>query len=106
MSDSPVLDGGARFPEVMTIRLPPGFLARIRRVSEGEAIAPRDFVRRAVSERLIRLEQAEAPTSDRPPASAATSPPSANTLSARGAGTPTTSRASASATASTRRRDA
>ena len=34
VSDSPVLDGGARFPEVLTIRLPEGFLSRMKAAAE------------------------------------------------------------------------
>lgn len=54
MSDSPVLDGGIRFPEVLTVRLPAGFLDRIRAAAAAEGIAPPDFARRAIAERLTR----------------------------------------------------
>jgi hypothetical protein len=93
MSDSPVLDGGARFPEVITVRLPPGFLDRIRAAAEGEGIAPRDFTRRAISERLLRLEAAGSAASQQPPTTAS----AAKTSSA---GQP------ASAATAERRRDA
>ena len=104
MSDSPVLDGGARFPEVMTIRLPTGFLDRIRLAAEGEAIAPRDFVRRAVSERLIRIEGASPPMGQ-DPATASAQPTNPNISAARAAVNATTE-APASTPASTKRRDA
>lgn len=52
MPDSPVLDGGARFPEVLTIRLPEGFLSRMKAAAEREGISHRDFARRAIAERL------------------------------------------------------
>lgn len=55
MPDSPVLDGGSRFPEVLTVRLPAGFLDRIRAAAAAEGIAPPDFARRAVAERLARV---------------------------------------------------
>ena len=54
MPDSPVLDGGIRFPEVLTVRLPAGFLDRIRDAAAVEGIAPPDFARRAIAERLAR----------------------------------------------------
>ena len=54
MPDSPVLDGGIRFPEVLTVRLPVGFLDRIRDAATAEGIAPPDFARRAIAERLAR----------------------------------------------------
>lgn len=57
MLDNPVLDGGKRFPEVATIRLPEGFLARIGTAATTEGISPRDFMRRAIAERLARTTE-------------------------------------------------
>ncbi|MEN3238946.1 ribbon-helix-helix domain-containing protein [Methylobacterium ajmalii] len=57
MPDSPVLDGGARFPEVLTIRLPEGFLSRMKAAAEREGISHRDFARRAIAERLARTTE-------------------------------------------------
>lgn len=54
MPDSLILDGGARFPEVMTVRLPAGFLARMEAAAVREGISRRDFARRAIAERLAR----------------------------------------------------
>ena len=67
MSENPVLDGGARFPEVATIRLPEGFLGRIKTAAANEGIAPPDFMRRAVAERLARTtEPGGTPTPTKP----------------------------------------
>ena len=55
MASIDVPSGGARFPEVMTVRLPRGFLAQLRRAAETEGIAPQDFARRAIAERLERV---------------------------------------------------
>lgn len=57
MPDSPVLDGGARFPEVLTIRLPEGFLSRMKALAEREGISRHDFARRAIAERLARATE-------------------------------------------------
>ena len=95
-----------RLNDTLRVRAPPGFRQRVVAVAAAEGIGLAEFARRAIVERVRRLEQTEAPASDRSPASAATSPPSANTLSARAAGTPTTSGASASAATKPNRRDA
>lgn len=54
MADCFVPDGGPRFPEVFAIRFPAGFLALIKDAAKAEGISPRDFVRRAVAERISR----------------------------------------------------
>ncbi len=57
MPDSSILDGGARFPEVITVRVPGGFVERIKQAAEREGISPRDFTRRAIAERLARTTE-------------------------------------------------
>lgn len=84
MPHSSILDGGTRFPEVMTVRLPGGFLERIRAAAAKEGIAPTDFARRAVADRLdmARLDPAggsaaPAHTEPRPSAAQSSATPAA-----------------------------
>jgi hypothetical protein len=81
MADCFVPDGGPRFPEVFAIRFPAGFLALIKDAADAEGISPRDFVRRAVAERISRSgpdtagpDPAHVPRAARPDAASPSTP--------------------------------
>ena len=67
MPDSPLVNVKRRFPEVLAIRMPKGFLDRIRTAATAEGIEPPDFARLAIAERLARnTAPGGSPASDTP----------------------------------------
>ncbi|MBE7199225.1 MAG: hypothetical protein INR70_15695 [Parafilimonas terrae] len=93
-----------RMSDVLKVRVLPGFRERVVTVAATEGIGLAEFARRAIVERVRRLEGSEAQATEQPPTISA-SQPDRNARHARAQTNPTARQPASAATAG-RRRDA